>query len=155
MDWIFPAFLVVSLLHMGEEFFYPGRFMETIKRLNPKFAPFVTRSMAIIINGLQLLLCIIVIVIGKSALSFSMSVAALLLINSFIHMLACIKAKGYAPGVITGVLLYLPLSTYAFYIFASSGQLTAGEVVISGVLGLLYQAVPMGYVVLANAMRRA
>jgi hypothetical protein len=155
VEWIFSAFLGVSLIHMGEEFFYPGGFMETIKRLNPKFAPSITKPMAVIINSMQLLVCIIIIVVGKKVLVFGMSIAALLFINGLVHILACIKVKGYAPGILTGVLLYLPLSSYAYYLFTSSGLQTANEVVITGVLGLLYQALPMGYFVLTNAMRRA
>ncbi len=155
MEWIFSAFLGVSLLHMGEEFVYPGGFMETIKRLNPRLAQFVTKPMAILLNGLQLLLCIAAILTGKSALVFSMSVAALLFINGLVHIFACIRAKGYAPGVITGVLLYLPLSTYSYTLFTGSNQLSASQVVYSGLLGLLYQAIPISYFVLAHAVKRA
>jgi hypothetical protein len=153
MEWIFVTFLVVSLLHMGEEFVYPGGFMETIKHLNPRLAQFVTKPMAVLLNGLQLLLCIAAILAGKTALVFSMSVAGLLFINGLIHIGACIKAKGYAPGVITGVLLYLPLSTYSYYHFTRSSQLLANEVVITGMLGLLYQAVPMSYFMLASTIK--
>jgi hypothetical protein len=59
MDWVFAAFLAVSLLHMGEEYIYPGSFMDLMKRLNPRFAPRVTVRFAVIINSLQLLLCIV------------------------------------------------------------------------------------------------
>ncbi len=81
MEWIFAAFLGSSIIHMGEEYFYPGGFMEVMKRLSPKFAPLVNAPMAIIINGLQLLLCIVAIVIGKKALIFSISIAGLLFIK--------------------------------------------------------------------------
>jgi len=155
MEWIFGAFLVVSMIHMGEEYFYPGGFMDVMKRLNPKFASLVTAPMAVIINGLQLLLCVVAIAVGENVLTFSMSVAALLFINGLMHIMGCVRVKGYAPGVITGILLYMPLSVYAYYLFTSSGQLTLNGVVITGVLGLLYQAVPMSYFVLASAMRRA
>src|SRR5690242_88017 len=112
MEWIFFAFLIISLLHMGEEYFYPGGFMEFMKRLNPRFAPLVTVRMALIVNGLQLLLCVSVIAAGRGAAVFRMSVAGLLLINGVVHVLGCIKVRGYAPGVITGALLYIPLSLY-------------------------------------------
>jgi len=72
MEWIFSAFLVVSIIHMGEEYFYPGGFMDAMKRLSPRLAPFVDAPMAIIVNGLQLLLCIAAIVMGQKALVFSM-----------------------------------------------------------------------------------
>jgi hypothetical protein len=139
---------------MLEEYFYPGGFMDVMKRLNPKFAPLVTVPMAVIINGLQLLLCICAIVIGPKVLAFSMSIAALLFINGLIHIAGCLKAKGYAPGVITGVLLYIPFSLYAYYVFVGSGRLTPNQVIVTGTVGLLYQAVPISYLALASAIRR-
>ena len=111
--------------------------------------------MAIVINGLQLLLCLLVMIVGKRALVFGLSVAALLFINALSHIMGCIKAKGYAPGVITGILLYIPLAIYACYLAIGSGLLSMNAVLITGVLGLLYQAVPLGYFVLAGAMKRA
>ena len=155
MNWIFGAFLGASLFHMGEEYFYPGGFMDFMKHLNPKFAPLVTKPMAIVVNGLQLLLCIMVMIVGKRAPIFGLSVAALLFINGLSHIMGCIKAKGYAPGVITGILLYIPLSIYAYFLAIGSGLLNVDAVLITGVLGLLYQAVPLGYFVLASVMKRA
>lgn len=143
------------MIHMGEEYFYPGGFMDVMKRLNPRFAPLVTAPMAVIINGLQVLLCIVAIAVGKNALAFSMSVATLLFINGLAHIMGCVRVKGYAPGVITGFLLYMPLSVYAYYTFISSGRLTLNGVIVTAVLGILYQAVPVGYFVLASAIRRA
>jgi hypothetical protein len=155
MEWIFSAFLIASMIHMGEEYFYPGGFMDVMKRFNPRFAPLVTVPIAAIINGLQLLLCVIAIVVGKSALAFSMSVAGLLLINGLMHIMGSIRARGYAPGLVTGLLLYMPLSVYAYYYLIRSGQLTLNGALVTGVLGLLYQAIPLGYFVLASAIRRA
>ncbi len=155
MDWIFGAFFGASLLHMGEEYFFPGGFMNFMKRLNPKFAPLVTKKMAIIVNGLQLLLCLLVIIIGRRALVFSMSLAALLFINGLIHIGGCFKAKGYAPGIITAIALYLPLSAYAYWHFTGSGQLTLIGVIFTVFLGLLFQTVPLGYFVLASTRKQA
>jgi hypothetical protein len=154
MDWIFGAFLVASIIHMVEEYAFPGGFMEMMKRLNAKFAPFVTAPIAVIINGLQLLLCLVAILVGRNLLAFSLSVASLLFLNGVMHIMGCIRVKGYAPGVITGVMLYMPLSVYAYYHFSGSGQLTLGAGMVSGLLGLLYQAVPPSYFVLASAKRR-
>jgi hypothetical protein len=153
MEWVFIAFLVASMIHMGEEYFYPGGFMEVLKRLNPKFAPLVTAPMAVIVNGLQLLLCLAAMTAGEREMAFSMSIAALLFINGLMHVMGCIRLKGYAPGVVTGIALYIPLSAYAYYLAISSGQLTLHGVIITGVLGLLYQAVPLSYFALASAVR--
>jgi hypothetical protein len=154
MDWIFSAFLAVSLAHMGEEYIYPGGFVDLMRRLDPRSAPQVTVRFAVIINGLQLLLCALAIAVGRDNLAFSLSVAGLLLINGALHIMGCIRVKGYAPGVITGGLLYLPLSVYAYYHFWGSGQLTLREGIASGLLGALYQAVPISYLALSTVVRR-
>jgi len=154
MDWIFIGFLVASVLHMVEEYFYPGGFMDFMKRLNPGIAPQVTTPAAVIINGLQLLLCLIAIIVGKSLPQFSLSVAALLILNGFIHLGGCIRVKGYAPGVVTGAFLYLPLSMYAYYLFISADRLSGRGVLITAVLGLFYQMVPLMYFGVAAARRK-
>jgi hypothetical protein len=149
VKWIFVAFLLASIVHIGEEYFYPGGFMDLLKRLNPRFAPLLTTRMAMLINGLQLLLCAAAIVVGRKALAFSTSPAALLFVNSLVHIGACVRTRGYAPGVVSGTVLYLPLSMYAYYVFAGSGQLSVSGMIISCLLGLLYQTVPAGYVAVA------
>ena len=154
MNWIFVLFLIASILHVFEEYIYPGGFAAQMKKLNPKFAPMVTLSAIVIINGLQLLLCVIVTFVGKSNLSFSLSIASLLFINGIIHIVATIRKRGYAPGVITGVIIYLPLSIYAFHFFLSSGELHLQQFTISALLGAVYQIVPLIYFVVALKLKR-
>jgi hypothetical protein len=128
-----------------EEFFFPGGFMTIMKKMNPAFAPLVNFPAAIIINGLQLLLCIIVIFVGRSNLVFSLSAASLLFINGLMHIGGSIRLRGYAPGVITGTILYLPLSIYAFYYFTTWGGLSSFDAITAVGLGVLYQLVPLCY----------
>ena len=154
MDWIFGGFLGASILHMVEEYFYPGGFMELMKGFNPKFSRFVAVRMAVIINGLQLVLCVLAMIVGRNQPVFSMSIAGLLFINALMHIGASARRKGYAPGVVTGLLLYLPLSIYAYGLFLNSSLLTAGGILATGLLGLFYQAIPIGYLTLANRLKQ-
>jgi hypothetical protein len=154
MTWIFVGFLIASMLHMVEEFFFPGGFMTVMKRMNPTFAPFVNVPAAVVINGLQLMLCIIVIFVGRSNLAFSLSAASLLFINGLMHLGGAIRLKGYAPGVITGSVLYLPLSVFAFYYFMTSGELTMLDAITAAWLGMLYQIVPLAYFMVMKLLSR-
>lgn len=155
MEWIFIAFLIVSMLHMGEEYLYPGGFMDVMKRVMPGFAPLVTVPMAVTINTLQLLACLAAIAMGNRILVFSMSVAALLFINGFDAHPGVRQDKGVCAGVVTVVLLYIPLSSFAYYHTVSSGQLTLRGAGFTAVLGLGFQVVPISYLLLANAIRQA
>ncbi len=152
MDWIFPAFLAASLAHMGEEYFFPGGFMQMMKRLNPRFERLITVPFAIVMNGLQLVLCAIVIAVGPRAPVFTMSVAGLIFINGLVHIGACARVRGYAPGVLSGVILYIPLAAYAYIVFLCAGLLTWQQVAWTGALGLLYQLIPIGYMVVVSAL---
>lgn len=154
MNWIFGAFLAASLAHMAEEYLYPGGFPEFMKRMNPQFASQVTTGFAVIINGLQLLLCILALVVNRNNLVFSLSVAGLLFLNGWVHIAGSIRGRTYAPGLITGIALYLPLSVYAYSVFWSSGQLTILETIVTMVLGALYQLIPISYLILSSTIAR-
>lgn len=143
MDWIFRAFLGASIIHMLEEYKYPGGFPDYMKRASPRFASAVTTKFAVVINGLQVGLCVVAIVVGDRNLIFSLSVAGLLLMNGLVHLGGTIRTSSYVPGVLSSVLLYIPLSLFAYVTFAGSGRVSAFEVVASGLLGLCYQAVPV------------
>jgi hypothetical protein len=155
MNWIFIAFLVASVFHMTEEYFIPGGFMDLMKRLNPRIAPQVTVPSAVIINGLQLVVCVLAIVFGDGSAAFGLSVAALLAFNGLTHLGACLRIRGYAPGVITGLVLYMPLSIYGYYLFMIDGKLSSKDFAISIALGLFYQLVPIGYFGITGAIKRS
>jgi hypothetical protein len=155
MNWIFSAFVVAAVIHVLEEYAYPGGFSDWMRSLNPRFAPWITARFALIINGLFLLLCVMGAVVASKSLVFSLSVASLLFFNGLTHLAGTIRAKRYAPGVVSGVLLYIPLSLYAFYLCAGAGRLTLVGSAIAGLLGVLYQAVPIGYLGLSSLARRA
>jgi len=74
--------------------------------------------------------------------------------NGLIHIMGSIRVKGYAPGVDTGVVLYLPVAVYAYSLFWLSGQLTLLEGIVSAILGVLYQVVPICYLALASVVKR-
>ena len=154
MNWIFISFLVASILHVVEEYVYPGGFATRMKKLKPKLSPVINWPSIVIINGLQLLLCVTIIFVGKSNPTFSLSAAGLLFINGIIHIVAAIRKRGYAPGLITGVFIYLPLSIYAYYYFLSSGELQIRQFVISALLGAVYQIVPLLYFVVVFTLKK-
>ena len=153
MDIIFWAFAVAACIHVVEEFIYPGGFLDTMKGLSPRIAPFATVRAAIIFNGLFLVLCFVGAIVARQNLIFSLSIAGLLFVNALTHIGSTIKTKHYVPGVVTSILLYLPLSLYAYYAFGTAGQITLAEGAITIIIGALYQAIPMGYLATAGLMQ--
>jgi hypothetical protein len=153
MNWIFYTFIAAGVLHVLEEYFYPGGFPDFMKKMSPSFAPFVTTGFAIVINGLFLVLCILAAVVGRNNLVFSLSVASLLISNGMIHLMDSLRARRYAPGLITGLLLYIPLGTMAYIFFWGSGELSIMQGILSILFGLAYQVVPVGYLGLASLLK--
>jgi hypothetical protein len=154
MDWIFLAFVGAAVLHVLEEYFSPGGFPDFMKENSPVFAPFVTTSFAILINGLFLVLCILGAIFGTGALVFSLSIGSLLVFNGLTHLAGSLRARRYAPGMISSLLLYLPLGITAYVFFLRSGQLSVPQELLSVLLGIAYQIVPIGYLGLATLTRR-
>lgn len=153
-DWIFVALVSAAIIHILEEYAYPGGFADALKNLLPKSAHLLTPRFHVFVNGVFLLLCLGSALIGRANLVFSLSVFSLVFVNAILHLRGSIVTKGYYPGVISGILLYIPLAVYSYWKFLGSGQLNWLECVLSGLLGMLYMATLMGYVLLSAADRR-
>jgi len=154
VNWIFFAILAAAMLHVLEEYAWPGGFPMFMRRMAPRFAPAVTTLFAVVVNGAFLLLCVLAVVIGPAAPVLGLSIAALLVVNGLTHIGGARRARRYAPGLISGVLLYLPLGAYAFYAALTSGWATPRQALMAGLLGLAYAAVPVVWLGLAFLSRR-
>jgi len=153
VDWVFVAFIAAAVIHVVEEFVFPGGFLDLMRSFRPQYARFVTVRFAVVINSLFLFLCVAGAAVGASNPVFSLSVASLLFFNAVLHIAATARRRRYVPGIVSGVLLYLPLSLYAYGLFVSTGRLTIGEGLASGLLGILYQVVPIAYLVVVRIAR--
>jgi hypothetical protein len=153
MNWIFSAFVGAALLHVFEEYVYPGGFPDFMKQSSPALAPFITTNFAVIVNGLFLVLCLWGAKLGRDALVFSLSIASLLITNGLMHLIGSQRARRYAPGLVSGLLLYIPLGITAYAYFLGSGQISVPQALLSALLGLAYQLVPIGILGLSSLMR--
>jgi hypothetical protein len=133
----FPLYLlIVSILHITEEFFYPGGFLAWTKKNALRFANRLNVRMAVIINGLFLLLCAAGVFFGGRFPMFALSIAGLVLVNGTEHLTASIIKRSYSPGLITSIVFYIPISVYIFISF----KLSAPEVLKVILYGILYHA---------------
>jgi hypothetical protein len=146
VDWVFIALIFAAIIHVTEEYVFPGGFKNALSNLLPKSSHLFTHRFHIIINGLLILICVISAIIGKANLILSLSAFSLVLFNGILHIRGSIINKGYYPGVISSVLIYFPLTIYAYWKFISEGQLTLYEGILSVLLGITYMAILMIYV---------
>ena len=55
--------------------------------------------------------------------------------NVFIHLSATILGKEYSPGVVTAVLLYIPVGVYFLVMWGKKGLLNVKNVILSFLVG--------------------
>jgi hypothetical protein len=149
MELIFWAILAVSIVHVAEEYF--GGFVGQMKR----FLPETDVSQFVSVNMTFLIMCFIACIVAAASLVYSLSMAAVIFINVLFHVGGSIRLKGYSAGLISALLLYVPVSVYAYYHFWSSGLLTQSTVILSFLLGAFWMGLVLVHqLVQANIMRR-
>jgi hypothetical protein len=100
------------MLHVTEEFLYPGGFPEWYREfIPPKTDKGIKTGYLVWINTLMIGVCVLPVYFGETyhGVSIWYIVAAIAAANACFHIWGVIKLKKYSPGVITGTLLYIPL----------------------------------------------
>jgi hypothetical protein len=149
-SWIFPSLFIAALLHVVEEYYVPGGFFDFVRRLGTGIAEQLTLPVAIVVNGLFLLLALLAAILWRDYPVPSLSIAGLLLVNALIHVAGSLRAKAYAPGLVTAVILYVPLSLAAFVIAAKESFVSTQGLVVAMALGFLYHILLLGYLWFAH-----
>ena len=102
--WLFPA---VYSIHIYEE--YWGGFPEWISRF---WGVESSGNSFLIWNVTALLLMIagvLMVIKSKSYRWLLVSFSTVILINGLLHAIASVVTKSYSPGVVSGLLLFIPL----------------------------------------------
>ena len=157
MNWLWWAPLGAAVLHICEEFVYPGGFASWDRDYRPAIRDSITPRLHLIVNLALLAACATVgisgmpggaIVVGgvrfRSMIPVALSVggwmalAALLFSNAMFHVVGTYRTKRVSPGVRTGVLLYVPLAAVGYWHFIRTGQASAAAAVGFALLGGSY-----------------
>jgi hypothetical protein len=97
-----------------------------------------------VVNALVVVLGIIASTIGWRLPAVSLAFPALMLINAiFFHILPFIAKKKFSPGLISAVVLFLPIGIWLFYGANRDGVLTATTAIIAIALGAGLMAYPI------------
>jgi hypothetical protein len=139
---IFWALLGASCLHVVEEYFWPGGFLEAAKEVAPE--QFENASMPIIVgvNASMILGCLNGALMRKRYPVFGLSMASLLLVNAVIHTAGSIRMKRYMPGLVTSLVLYVPLSVRAFKSYKESPGYRKSTAAGAAALGIALHSIP-------------
>ncbi len=95
-------------------------------------------------NALVIVFGIVAAEIGWKIPVLSLAFPALMVINAiFFHILPFVVTKKYSPGLISAVLLFLPIGTWVFYGAQKDGMLTVSTAISAIALGGALMACPV------------
>src|SRR6185369_7485134 len=122
-----------AVLHITEEFVWPGGFVAWYKAYRPEIARSLTTRFLVIVNGLLLFTTAAAAIQGTSeqGVALWLTTASIELGNAGYHVLGTIRTKRYSPGVVTAVLLYVPIALYGYWFFVTRGLASHGTAVLA------------------------
>jgi len=156
--WLWWTPLAAVALHITEEFVWPGGFADWDRAYRPAIRKSITPGLHVVVNALLLYLCLSVALAGsgaqgasigglrfRSAIPSALAVASwavlagLLSANAVFHAIGTTRTKRYSPGLVTGMVLYVPLAAFGLWHFIRAGQLSPLAALGSVALGASYQ----------------
>jgi len=145
---------IASLIHIFEEFVFPGGFKAWWCAYHPEIARSVTNRFLIMINTVLVVFAVAIALAvqaprGNGTAAW-LALAALLVFNAVFHVVGMIQTRRYSPGVVSGVLLYIPVAVYGYFHFLQTRRVTIGTAIVSAALGGSYY-----FISIANHRRRA
>ncbi|HET7434606.1 MAG TPA: HXXEE domain-containing protein [Thermoanaerobaculia bacterium] len=144
--------LAAASAHITEEFVWPGGFGKWYRGYRPEIAPSMTTRFLFWINAALLFGCFAVGVDQKASFGpmFFLAMCAMLAQNGVFHLIATLRARRYSPGVVTGVVAYLPLAAYGYWFLTTRGNVSISDAIVAAAIGLTYPILS-----LLNHKRRA
>jgi hypothetical protein len=135
-DELFLMLFASSILHQFEEFVYPGGFAMQFREMTLKVGIKITNNWLFVTNILFLGVIILALFFGNPF--FRLGVISIVLINCLLHIGKSLHLRGYFPGLITSLLLYLPIAIFAF----TGSELSISQKIFCFFGGLLMHAFP-------------
>ncbi|TDW49162.1 uncharacterized protein with HXXEE motif [Flavobacterium sp. 270] len=130
------------MFHVTEEFLFPGGFSEWYAKLVPPKTTTggIKYGYLVWINTFMMYACILPLFFGETnhGISIWFAVSAIAAMNACFHIWGVLKLKKYSPGVITGVLFYIPLFIIGGIQLISSGDLSLTKAIVFTAVGVAY-----------------
>ena len=135
--------VIAAGLHIFEEFVFPGGFTAWYHRYRPDAATSFTPRFALIINALLIVACLLIPIqgLGPRGVALFLTVLAVLMGNAVFHIRATLRGREYSPGLVTSLLLYLPLGVLGYLHFLRTGRASLGTALSAALLGGSYNMI--------------
>ena len=139
-QWLLWAPLAAAAAHIFEEFVWPGGFMSWYRRYREPSVSSITPRFLVIVNVILLSVCVNAALATSTSfgVAYWIAVSAILASNGLWHLWAAVRGSSYSPGMVTGVVLYLPLVIYGCVHFLKSGSVPIGSAIVALLIGGSY-----------------
>lgn len=138
MHVLFWLPLICVVLHVFEEFVWPGGFSSWYASVKPETAISFTPRYAFAVNSAYIAAALTLAWLGPAwsrGVSLWLVLAAIGASNALFHVYGVIRLRRYSPGIVTGVFLYIPLCAWGVSHFLESNEATLPLVATSLALG--------------------
>jgi hypothetical protein len=134
--WLLP---MAAILHIVEEFAFPGGFTAWYRNYKHSVASSFTAKYLINVNVLLVVLCILPLILDvRNSVALWLSMAAVVFFNAFFHIRGAVVERRYVPGVVSSVVLYIPVALFGFWYFLSVQKVPVEQAIVSGSIGVGY-----------------
>ena len=131
--------LAAAVVHVLEEVW--SGFLTWYRGLLPRFEDAINIPWFTLVNTLLVIYGLIVVNWETGPVSFRFSFIGLLMLNALLHLVIGIVRRRYNPGIISALLLYLPLGGFALYSMIGRGmsalEIFHAFLIAAGIHGLL------------------
>ena len=138
---LFAALLVIYFVHQIEEHLWPGGFRQFadahIFHSGNDDWPVDMGGVALVNIGFVWLPMALAIAFPGTLRWVGLGWIGLTLINGLTHIAPAIKLRMYNPGLVTGVVLFLPFTIFVLAHEVGRGMLTGADVGLIALLGIL------------------
>ncbi len=151
MEWAFWAMVGAAVVHVTEEYLFG--WLDFTRDPDGRYAAGLDLTAFVVFNALFMGPCAAEALVGMKQPFFSLSIAALFLINAIMRVVPVVAVRRYSPGAVSAGFLCVPLAIYAFYVVGGAGELSALTVLGAFLPGFPWMAFPAGASFIRSARR--
>jgi hypothetical protein len=153
---LFAALLVIYFVHQIEEHLWPGGFRQftdahVFKSGNDDW-PVDVGGVALVNIAYVWLPVALAVAFPQSLRWVGLGWVGLTLINGIIHIVTTIRLRIYNPGLVTGIVLFLPFTIFVLAHEVAHGMLTGAQVGWIALAGILLH-LPVAALFITNYLR--
>jgi hypothetical protein len=138
--------LPVYMLHQVEEH-HDDRFRKFVNEVMGGGREVLSTPAVVVINigGVWLISLIVLYLARFVSVGLGLIAVYLTLVNAVVHVLGAVALRRYNPGLVTAILLFLPVGIWALIVVSSAPGVTAIDHVIGLALAVLIHMAIIGY----------